>query len=90
VFQVVLSYHFYRSSLRRVELSMSKVLSALSDGCDSALSRNGWESLHLAQLGEPMWKQSSKLLLQLKPLIIARTLLNGILITVVFFSKKVT
>lgn len=69
---------------------MSKVLSALSVACDSALSRNGWEPLCLAQQVEPMWKQSSKHLLLLKPLLIARTLLNGTLITVVFFSKRVT
>lgn len=68
---------------------MSRVLSALSVACDSALSRNGWEALRLAQQVEPMWRPSSKRLLLLKPLLIARTLLNGTLITVVFFSKKV-
>jgi len=81
--------HFFRSSLLKVEQSMSKVLSALSAGCDSALLRSGWESLHLVQPDEPMWKPSWKSQLLLKPLLIARTLLNGILTTVVFFSKKV-
>jgi len=82
--------HFFRSSLPRVERSMSKVLSALSAGCDSALSRSGWDALNLVQPGEPMWKPSLKRALLLKPLLIARTLLSGILITVIFFSKKVT
>lgn len=68
---------------------MCKVLSALSAGCDSALSRNGWDALNLVQPGEPMWKPSSKRLLRLKPLLIARTPLNGTLITVIFYSKKV-
>lgn len=67
---------------------MSRVLSALSAGCDSALLRSGWDALNLAQLGEPTWKPSLKRRLLLKPLLIARTLLNGILITVIFFSKK--
>lgn len=82
-------YHFYRSSLLRAEQSMSKVLSALSAGCDSALSRNGWDALNLVQPGEPMWKPSTKRLLRLKPLVIARTPLSGTLITVIFYSKKV-
>jgi len=82
--------HFFRSSLLKVEQSMSRVLSALSAGCDSALLRSGWDALNLAQPGEPMWKPSLKRLLLLKPLLIARTLLRGILITVVFFSKKVS
>ena len=69
---------------------MCKVLSALSVGSDSALLRNGWESLHLAQQGEPTWKPSTTRQHRLKPLLIVRTLLNGILITVTFFSKKVT
>jgi len=90
VFQVLSVLPFRRSSLERAELSMCKVLSALSVACDSALSRNGWEPLRLAQQAEPMWKRSSKRRLLLKPLLIARTLLNGILITAVFFSKKVT
>jgi len=81
--------HFCRSSLPRAEQSMCKVLSALSAGCDSALSRNGWDALNLVQPGEPMWKPSSKRLLRLKPLLIARTPLNGTLITVIFYSKKV-
>jgi len=68
---------------------MSKVLSALSAGCDSALSRSGWDPLHLVQPGEPMWRPSLKRALLLKPLLIARTLTSGILITVTFFSKKV-
>jgi len=79
----------YRSSLLKVERSMSKVLSALSAECDSALLRSGWDALNLVQLDEPMWKPYSRLQLLLKPLLIARTLLNGILITVTFFSKKV-
>jgi len=78
-----------RSSLPRVERSMCKVLSALSVGSDSALSRSGWDALNLVQPGEPMWKPSLKRRLLLKPLLIARTLLSGILITSVFFSKKV-
>lgn len=82
--------HFCRSSLVRAEQSMSKVLSALSVACDSALSRNGWDALNLAQLDEPMWKPSTKRLLRLKPLVIARTPLSGTLITVVFYSKKVS
>jgi len=69
---------------------MSRVLSALSAGCDSALSRSGWDALNLVQPGEPMWKPSLKRRLLLKPLLIARTLLNGILSTAIFFSKKVT
>lgn len=69
---------------------MCRVLSALSVESDSALLRNGWESLHLAQRGEPTWKPSTKRALRLKPLLIVRTLLSGILITVTFFSKKVT
>jgi len=81
--------HFFRSSLVKVERNMCKALSVLSAECDSVLLRSGWESLHLAQLGEPMWKRSSRHLLLLKPLLIARTLSNGILITVIFFSKKV-
>jgi len=81
--------HFFRSSLPKVERSMCKVLSALSVGSDSALSRSGWDALNLAQPGEPMWKPSLKRRLLLKPLLIARTLLNGILITTVFYSKKV-
>lgn len=81
--------HFRRSSLVKAERSMSKVLSALSVACDSALSRNGWDALNLAQPGEPMWRPSTKRLLRLKPLVIARTPLSGILITVIFFSKKV-
>jgi len=81
--------HFSRSSLLKVEQSMSRVLSALSAECDSALLRSGWDALNLAQPGEPMWKRSSKRRLLLKPLLIARTLLKGILITAVFFSKKV-
>jgi len=81
--------HFCRSSLPKVERSMSKVLSALSAGCDSALSRNGWDALNLVQQVEPMWKPSLKRALLLRPLLIARTLLSGILITVIFFSKKV-
>lgn len=90
MFQVfILYYHFCRSSLQRAEQSMSKVLSALSAGCDSALSKNGWDALNLAQLDEPMWKPSTKRLLRLKPLVIARTPLSGTLITVVFYSKKV-
>jgi len=68
---------------------MSKVLSALSAGCDSALSRSGWDALSLAQLGERTWKPSLKRGLLLKPLLIARTLLSGILTTVIFYSKKV-
>jgi len=36
-----------------------------------------------------MWKPSLKRQLLLKPLLIARTPLSGILITVIFFSKKV-
>ena len=89
MFQVRFRVHFYRSSLPRAEQSMSKVLSALSVACDSALSRNGWDALNLAQLGEPMWKPSTKRLLRLKPLLIARTPLNGIQTTSIFFSKKV-
>lgn len=81
--------HFCRSSLLKVERSMSKVLSALSAGCDSALSRNGWDALNLVQLDEPMWRPSLKHQLLLKPLLIARTPLSGIQITVIFFSKKV-
>jgi len=80
---------YFRSSLLKVERSMSKALSALSAECDSALSRSGWDALNLVQPGEPMWKPYSRRALLLKPLLIARTLLNGILITVVFFSKKV-
>jgi len=68
---------------------MCKVLSALSVGSDSALLRSGWDALNLAQLEEPMWKPSTRRALQLKPLLIARTLLSGILITSVFYSKKV-
>lgn len=86
----LLFYHFRRSSLPRAEQSMSRVLSALSVACDSALSRNGWDALNLAQPGEPMWKPSTKRLLRLKPLVIARTPLSGTLITVVFYSKKVS
>lgn len=89
MFQVRFRVHFYRSSLLKVERNMSRVLSALSAECDSALSRNGWEPLHLVQLDEPMWKPSSKHRLLLKPLLIARTLLNGIQTTSIFFSKKV-
>jgi len=73
-----------------VERSTSRVLSALSAGCDSALLRNGWDALNLVQPGEPMWKPYTRRLLLLKPLLIARTLLNGILITVIFYSKKVS
>jgi len=81
--------HFFRSSLPKAERSISKVLSALSAGCDSALSRSGWDALNLVQQDEPMWKPSLKRALLLKPLLIARTPLSGILITVIFFSKKV-
>jgi len=82
--------HFFRSSLLKVEQNMSRVLSALSAGCDSALLKNGWDALNLVQPGEPMWKASMKRQLLLKPLLIARTLLSGILTTVIFYSKKVT
>jgi len=85
----ICSLPFPRSSLLKVEQSISKALSVLSAECDSALLKNGWEPLHLVQQDEPMWKPSLKRLLLLKPLLIARTLLNGILITVIFFSKKV-
>jgi len=81
--------HFFRSSLLKVERNMSKALSVLSAECDSALLRSGWDALNLVQPDEPMWKPYSKRLLQLKPLLIARTLLNGILTTVVFYSKRV-
>jgi len=89
VFQVGLFLISCRSSLLKVERNMCKALSVLSAECDSALLRNGWESLHLAQPAEPMWKPYLRRLLLLKPLLIARTLLKGILTTVVFFSKKV-
>jgi len=81
--------HFFRSSLLKVEQSISKALSVLSAECDSALLRSGWDALNLVQPGEPMWKPSLKRQLLLKPLLIARTLLSGILTTVIFFSKKV-
>jgi len=81
--------HFFRSSLLKVERNMCKALSVLSAECDSALLRSGWDALNLAQRDEPMWKPYLRRLLLLKPLLIARTLLNGILITVVFFSKRV-